>query len=212
MQLEKCCYCEAKIPETGHGKWVEHFKPKSTKVFKDLRNHWPNLLLACPQCNGKKGSKFPPAITVADDDTKVILLEDRESSALIDPSSPDPKANPENHLGFHVNIRKLFKGRIFPKRRSHRGRATITVVGLDHHFHNDRRCELLFQLCKDEVTLREADAKGHPDLVETMVIQLTMKVRPNSKYAAFARAFVRAFNLDSEFGVSIPQDSSAGEA
>lgn len=56
MQHGKCCYCEQKIPKEGHQKAVEHFKPKS--IFKYFINDWDNLLLACPQCNGKKSDKF----------------------------------------------------------------------------------------------------------------------------------------------------------
>ena len=57
MQHMKCCYCECRIPQDGHLKAVEHFRPKS--VYQELKNEWSNLLLACAQCNGKKRDKLP---------------------------------------------------------------------------------------------------------------------------------------------------------
>ena len=73
MQKQKCCYCEQLIPPDGHGKAVEHFHPQS--IFKSRRNDWPNLLLACPQCNGKKSNKFPVMLTSNVDEVKVVYLK-----------------------------------------------------------------------------------------------------------------------------------------
>ena len=100
MQREKCCYCERKIPDTGHAKAVEHFAPKS--VFKARRNHWSNLLLACSQCNGKKGSKFPVMLTENAHEEKILYVKKagKNPPALIDPSG---KINPEAHLDYRVD-------------------------------------------------------------------------------------------------------------
>lgn len=48
----KCAYCEEKVEELH----VEHFRPKKTYYW--LAFSWDNLILACPTCNKKKGTKF----------------------------------------------------------------------------------------------------------------------------------------------------------
>ena len=63
----KCAYCESKI-EHATSLQVEHYRPKNG-VQEDVKHYgyywlgceWSNLLLACPNCNGKgaKGIKFP---------------------------------------------------------------------------------------------------------------------------------------------------------
>jgi 5-methylcytosine-specific restriction endonuclease McrA len=61
---DKCCYCEVKIRPVATPN-VEHFRPqrKITGVNNNgyywLGYEWSNLLLACPACNGAKGTKFP---------------------------------------------------------------------------------------------------------------------------------------------------------
>lgn len=64
IYFDKCAYCETKIApvSTAH---IEHYRPKSkiTQVNDNgyywLGYEWSNLLLACPSCNGAKGTKFP---------------------------------------------------------------------------------------------------------------------------------------------------------
>ncbi len=77
MQHGKCCYCERRLPETGHLKAVEHFRPKS--VFPELRNEWRNLLLACSQCNGQKADKFPE---IPSDPSKGLMASQRPYAGL----------------------------------------------------------------------------------------------------------------------------------
>ncbi|MCH7591776.1 MAG: HNH endonuclease, partial [Planctomycetes bacterium] len=65
MQRHKCCYCESVIPELGHAKAIEHFRPQA--LFPSKRNEWKNLLLACAQCNGLKSDEFPVVVLGCDE-------------------------------------------------------------------------------------------------------------------------------------------------
>ena len=137
MQYGKCCYCEQKIPSEGHSKAVEHFKPKST--FRYLRNDWKNLLLTCPQCNGKKSDKFPVELTDESRETKVIYLQ-TESDAeplIIDPSNPN--IDPQEHIDFIVDDIDNELGLIIARNNSELGKLTIDVVDLYNKFHTGNR-------------------------------------------------------------------------
>lgn len=70
----KCAFCEGKPGATSVPQ-VEHFRPKSG--VKECQQHtgyywlsheWSNLLLICPLCNSKKGTKFP----LADEATRCL--------------------------------------------------------------------------------------------------------------------------------------------
>ncbi|SRR6266403_339664 len=52
---EKCAYCESKITPTYPGD-VEHILP--TSEFPDLVCSWPNLTLACGECNRRKSNYY----------------------------------------------------------------------------------------------------------------------------------------------------------
>ena len=98
----KCCYCESKLSK-GQAQ-VEHFRPK-TKVDEDehhpgywwLAYNWRNLLLACGDCNRKKGAKFP-----LEPGSKRLYPEDcdleKEEPILINPLEEDPEEFIEYHL------------------------------------------------------------------------------------------------------------------
>jgi len=53
---QKCAYCEGGRGAQTPGA-VEHYRPKSTYYW--LAYDWRNYLPACPECNSKKGSRFP---------------------------------------------------------------------------------------------------------------------------------------------------------
>ena len=74
------------------------FVPKDK--FKWQRNEWGNLLLVCPQCNGKKSNRFPVLLTDNDDETCVVYCDSPTPAppAVIDPS--DPAVEPEEHLTY----------------------------------------------------------------------------------------------------------------
>ena len=130
MQHGKCCYCEKKVPNEGHEKTVEHFRPKADAYYPELRNAWNNLLLACTGCNGKKSSHFP--------------TDENEIPLLIDPS--DPHIDPEEHLDFIVDIHndEILDGAIIEKNSSSLGRTTIDTVGINRkHYIEMRRAKLV---------------------------------------------------------------------
>ena len=89
MQHNKCCYCESYIAESGSGKQVEHFRPRSQ--FKELQHDWNNLLLACADCNWAKLDGFPVA--------------GNGEPLLLDPSDPD--VDPEDHIEFIVSDEQI---------------------------------------------------------------------------------------------------------
>ncbi|MFT5467419.1 MAG: hypothetical protein ACI8UO_002523 [Verrucomicrobiales bacterium] len=126
----KCAYCETLNP-TSHDV-VEHFRPKAgwrqargDKLQRPqyfwLSYEWKNLLFACDQCNdgahkqnlfplsnpGKRAFPQNPSIT-------------GERPLLINPYTTEPK----NHVEWNEDIPRR-------RNRSHRGRVTIEVFGLD---------------------------------------------------------------------------------
>lgn len=195
MQYCKCCYCEQEIPSEGHSKAVEHFKPKN--IFKYLRNDWKNLLLACPQCNGKKSDKFPVELTDESGETKVVYLK-TESDAeplIIDPSSPG--IDPENHIDFNVDERDVERyGVIKEKDNSPLGRETIDVIGLDRVYYTRCRRELFHQLLFKYGTLLEAWDQQNNVKIQSCKDSLEMMMSAKSRFAAFVRAFARYKKLD----------------
>ena len=204
MQAGKCCYCERKIPEKGHAKAVEHFAPKS--VFKAQRNHWPNLLLACSQCNGKKADQFPVMLTDNPNEVKLIYVKkcSKEVPALIDPSSK--KINPEAHLDYRVNLKDgSLSGQIFPRAGSLQGEATISVIGLAQAFYHERRRshfrKLLVQAC---LLLQQAKDNDNPAELNIARQSFQDLVSPSSEFAGLAREFAREMELDVGYGLQIP--------
>jgi uncharacterized protein (TIGR02646 family) len=51
----KCAYCESLIEHVSYVH-IEHILPK--KTFPELVCAWENLTLACPRCNGSKGTYY----------------------------------------------------------------------------------------------------------------------------------------------------------
>jgi hypothetical protein len=60
---QKCAYCEALIEDVSYPH-VEHIVPKA--LYPELAHRWTNLTLACPQCNGSKGSFYDPIAGILD--------------------------------------------------------------------------------------------------------------------------------------------------
>lgn len=202
MQREKCCYCERKIPDTGHAKAVEHFAPKS--VFKARRNHWSNLLLACSQCNGKKGSKFPVMLTETIHEEKLLYVKKagKNPPALIDPAG---KINPEAHLDYHVDITDgRLAGQICPRDGSMLGETTISVTGIGESFFHKLRRRHVRKLWMAVIALGDARDNGDQDLIATAVIQFENFLSSGNEFAGLARECARTMRLDAEYGVAIP--------
>ena len=206
MQAGKCCYCGQKIPEEGHAKTVEHFAPKS--VFKDQRNDWHNLLLACSQCNGKKADQFPWMPTINPDEVKLNCIKrhskkGKEVPALIDPSK---KQNPEAHLDYRVNLMNdgPFAGQIFPRNGSPYGKATISVIGLDQTFFHARRRVHFRTLVITYLALQQASDEDNQDTQKAVLLRFENFISGSGAFAGLAREFARRYRLDVLYGLHIP--------
>jgi len=202
MQHEKCCYCEQHIPEKGHQKAVEHFRPQS--IFRGIKNDWRNLLLACPQCNGSKSNKFPIQLTDNPDETKAVYICQTSRSILIDPS--DGKINPQKHIDFSVNIDESICGLAIPRKNSKRGKTTIKITGLYDVFHTKKRNLFIIQLYDDYIYLMHAYAIGEEEIVENRKLKFELSMSSKSEFAGVTRAFVRTHKLDERFAMVIPEE------
>lgn len=126
--LPKCYYCESKISH-GAKLQVEHYRPKAkveagendhieTRGYYWLGLEWTNLLLSCPNCNGKdaKGNKFPirgvraSPIMIVVKKEKERQLDRSQCKACEDPLSSEfpillnPEIDhPEKYLTFNSN-------------------------------------------------------------------------------------------------------------
>lgn len=144
----KCYYCESHVEHVAVLQ-VEHFRPKAKIDNIDNNNlphpgyywlglEWSNLLLSCPNCNGKKakGNRFPLVdfnnrTTAINPIRNAPLLFDRtscianqsplldEEPLLINPECEDPTP----HLSFNEfgQIRGV----------SHKGLHSVTIYRLD---------------------------------------------------------------------------------
>lgn len=208
MQLEKCSYCEQKIPEEGHIKAVEHFRPQS--IFKNLKNDWENLLLACAQCNGKKSDKFPLELTNDINDIKVIfikkdtknrsLYKKRGKNLLINPS--DNNTYPESHVDYILDDKDALLGLILHKTRQ--GKFTISAIGLSDLYHTKKRRTFYCVLYQAYLNLLQASYNGDQAQIEVNKCSLLIFMNASYQYAGFARAFARHKKLDINFNIAIP--------
>ena len=208
MQSEKCCYCERYIPEKGHAKAVEHFAPKS--AFEARRNHWPNLLLACAQCNGKKSDEFPVMLTNNPDEIKLIYVKKtnrkeigEKSPALIDPTS---ETNPEAHLTYRVDLpdAECLVGQMYPRNGSPQGKATITVIGLDQVFFLRLRKIHFRTLVTMYFALEEASEQGNQNRIQAILERFDNLISRAGEFAGLSREFARKYGLDVRYGLVIP--------
>ena len=192
MQHGKCCYCEDKIPRTGHNKEVEHFRPK--RKFPCLTNDWSNLLLACRRCNGTKGDKFPKS----QDDEPLLL----------DPS--DPIDNPEDHVDFIVDEDQVTENRTlglaFGKSGSRKGKETIETIQLDDDHYIEKRLPTLHLLRERFTSLLSERRRiylgyGDPREVDRLKSALKNACGDDQLYAGLARTFRRFHRLE-RFGIT----------
>ena len=210
MQHGKCCYCEHKIPDEGHSKAVEHFRPQS--IFKYLRNDWKNLLLSCPQCNGKKSDKFPVELTSESNETKIVYHKNNtvKKPLIINPSDPD--IDPEDHIDFHVDIKNQeWCGIIKENNHSELGRSTINIIGLDRKYYTQQRKKLCIELLFIYCSFLEALELSHTGKIQFCKDKIEMMMSAASEYAAFVRSFARYYKMDNRpFNVKIPVGSETG--
>jgi uncharacterized protein (TIGR02646 family) len=210
MQHGKCCYSEMLIPQEGHGKAVEHFQPKS--IFAWRRNEWENLLLVCPQCNGRKRDQFPVMLTDSENEAKVVYLKTSsgDTPAIIDPSAPDEgDPDPEDHLTYILDDTDALYGQIKPRKESELARLTIEVTGIDDDvFLRSRVGRLLDVLVVRHGLLLKAEqayrAGGRRDPVEAQLAWFEGAMRDTEEFAGLSREFARHKRLDQRFGIDIP--------
>lgn len=199
MQNEKCCYCETKIPERGHQKAVDHFRPQS--IFKYRVNDWENLLLACAECNGKKSDKFPVKLTSENNNPKVLYIKrpSDEDALLIDPT--DPNDDPEDHLDFHCDCRNDTDliGLIKAFDNSPKGIETISVVGLDEYYYTKMHAGIIFELLADYANLLTAKNNNNTRTIDTILDKFDIYAASTSKYTAVTRAFIKFYQINTKF-------------
>jgi uncharacterized protein (TIGR02646 family) len=205
MQFQKCCYSEMKIPSSGQGQAVEHFRPKS--IFKGLRTEWDNLLLVCPNCNGQKSNKFPVMLTDDRAETKVIYTKKptKKRAAIINPA--DPKEFPERELTYELkDIGDFWYGQIKPRNGSVKGRQTIEITGIGDDFFRKKRSDRLRNyLVRALCDLMEAYENDDKDGVRDVKARFRRYMRPNAEFAGLAREFARSHQLDKRFQLQIPK-------
>ncbi len=198
MQHGKCCYCEQRIPDEGHLKAVEHFRPKS--IFKDLKNDWENLLLACSQCNGKKSDKFPVILSDRSDEleTSDPKTASEETPAIIDPS--DSETDPEDHIGFDFTGSDMSDeeyGIIMARNNSLMGHTTIETVGLGRMFYAKKRYDhYVCTIMQDYRNLLIAASQKNERGLESCKRTFHQLMSAKGEFAAFVRAFVRHKRLN----------------
>ena len=204
MQHRKCCYCEQEIPEEGHAKAVEHFRPQS--VYRLRRNDWRNLLLACPQCNGRKSDKFPVILTSKFDEVKIVCLKRQSDAppAMIDPS--DGQTDPEKYLDYRVHMSDgALAGQVLPRKNSVLGRTTIEITGIDHVFIHRKRRRQLRALWLTIITLGDSKDLGNEDHLQEARARVENMMSSAHEFAGMARECARTMSLDVEYGVAIPR-------
>ena len=190
MQHHKCCYCERRLPEEGHDKHVEHFRPKGNPDFSHLRNEWLNLLLVCPQCNGKKGDQFP--------------VDSNDNPLIIDPSNLE--MDPEGHIAFDVDVNDpACMGQAIEKNNSRFGQTTIKVTGIGSpFFKNEREEYFLTTIFPSFKNLWQSNKTGDAQQMRICRMDFEQLMSASSKFLAFVKAFARKVKLDEHFDLNIP--------
>lgn len=146
----KCAYCETKHIEHAAPFQVEHYRPvggldipsdalyeyhKMGDCYHNgyywLGNEWSNLLISCPNCNGKaaKSAKFWIRERRIFDEIHSSLIEDlnlKEEPLLLHPALFGSD-KPENHLSFINQVDIL--GKMISL--SEQGKATIQICDLN---------------------------------------------------------------------------------
>lgn len=203
MQHGKCCYCQCEIPDGGHGKHVEHFRPKGLPIYEHLRNDWENLLLACPHCNGTKGHKFPVRFN---GEIARYPKKTGGEQLLIDPS--DETCDPGEHIKFYVDDSEddCLWGLPFAKDDCERGKITIEITDLANSCLLKRRQQLLWSLDEYYCSLRNAVKRKDDKDLKQSIKDIEDLLKSDKEFTACTRAFARRKRLHEKYGVTIPID------
>lgn len=143
---KKCAFCEQRVEQTH----VEHYRPKKGYIHKNGQQHngyywlsfsWDNLLIACPNCNSKKGTHFDilgTRATFVNNEFNITNINSLSSTydllelpLMINPEKEDP----ESHISFDKS------GNIFSVDR--RYIYTIEKCNLKRNYLCDYRREIL---------------------------------------------------------------------
>lgn len=196
LQNGKCCFCESRIVDVGHGD-IEHYRPKGgykqisgEELHKPgyfwLAYDWNNLLLACKRCNGasNKGNLFPLKDPSKRAQHNGLSIADEEP-LLINPSVMDP----QEHISFHQEVAKG----ITPE-----GKVSVEVLGLNRLqesrlkvLNNLKMTENLYHLCIGSE--KELDVEKH------FKDQLANALAEEGVYTSMVRAnfakYIEMYNL-----------------
>lgn len=178
LYFNKCAYCEQRI-EQYH---VEHYRPKRAFQHNTAQQHegypwlslsWDNLMLACPKCNEKKGSKFDikgNRATVAnapqtDSDWNNIHYLSRQCDQEEQPLLLNPeRCNPEDHFAFAID------GTISSK--TEEGKYTIETCKLDRTYLNDKRREVINHFVRRLAGIIERFSQNPEKIYEEIIDEL----------------------------------------
>ncbi|MGB7208396.1 MAG: hypothetical protein WBD27_07040 [Pyrinomonadaceae bacterium] len=204
-KVGKCYFCEGRFPEGGLH--IEHYRPKngfqksrgSVEVYPGyfwLAYTWDNLILACGECNGAKGTIFPLAdetVRVLSHIEKNFLI--RERPLLINPAAIG--VDPRDHITFADDA---------PVSDSAEGKATIELLKLDYGknkkerpFLKEERLGLLENLrvrvnILDNSAQYDSTAEGRQFLAETREYLEKAKSR-ESRFSSMAQDFLASFGF-----------------
>jgi uncharacterized protein (TIGR02646 family) len=140
-QLDKCAFCETKLPRSSGD--VEHFRPKggykqqdSDKLQKNgyywLAYNWDNLFFSCEYCNRIFKRNLFPLENPHERANSHNHDLDKEIPLLINPA----KENPQDFIEFKAEY-------AFPVNGNLKGKTTIDCFGLnDDELVEDRRTSL----------------------------------------------------------------------
>jgi uncharacterized protein (TIGR02646 family) len=190
-QNGKCCYCEAVIPKPYALSHVDHYRPKgySQQAAKGPKRYpgyywlaydWGNLFLACHFCNSvNKRNRFP-LLHEAKCAKNHHANIDIETALIVRPDGP---GDPGDHIGFHNEV---------PVGKTPAGVATINVLGLDRHEH-EQRLRLFKQLQDSHSILlryRRGTSRAAREIVAQAYAVLSTAVRTDAPFSAMAITFL----------------------
>jgi 5-methylcytosine-specific restriction endonuclease McrA len=94
-----CSYCDG-FPLGQGDETIDHFKPKTDERFYHLVAHWPNLYLACNDCQRSKMTEYAEDLLRPDSDgynfsDYFVYNFNTMSSCLIQPHHLHSKKKPE---------------------------------------------------------------------------------------------------------------------
>jgi uncharacterized protein (TIGR02646 family) len=221
----KCAYCESDYGPVAPTD-IEHYRPKGAVIGSDgkprkpgyywLAAEWSNLLPSCIDCNRARGHEFDDGRVVSGkanqfplaDESKRAVAPDEEGAEeplLLDPT----RDHPEEHLEFIP--KGLVRPALVDGAESHRGRATIDVLGLSRRELNQARrdrqlwIEDAIAAFKDaalQVKQAPGDAFAQRAL-ERALRALKKYMDPSSPYAAMAREQIEP--VLEEVGITPPE-------